>query len=87
MCLYYQPIAGLVFMDSIITVQKNFDHFHRAADRLLAQRIKPHKVTSNICQVTYLCSNLMVSQKHVLHQLYVICSIVILFKATTIWSF
>ena len=72
-----------MFRDSVITVQKNFDHYYRSGTRLLVQRVKSHKLTSNACHVTFFRSNLMHSQSHYLRQLYVINSIVILFKATT----
>ena len=43
-----------MFIDLVITVQKNFDHFYRAVARLLVQRVKSHKLTSNVWQVTFL---------------------------------
>ena len=70
--------------DPVITVQKNFDHYYRSGARLLVQRIKLHKLTSNACQVTFFVSNLMQPQYHYLHQLNVISCIVIIFKATTV---
>ena len=53
MCLFHQPMAILLFRDPVITVQKNFDHYYRSGIRLLAQRVKSHKLTSNACQVTF----------------------------------
>ena len=41
-------IRGLV-----ITVQKHFDHYYRPGARLLVQKVKSHKLTSNACQVTF----------------------------------
>ena len=39
--------------DPVITLQKNFDHNYRSGVRLLVQRVKSHKLTSNTCQVTF----------------------------------
>ena len=41
-----------MFKDPVITVQKKFDHYYRSGP-VLVQRVKPHKVTSNACQVTF----------------------------------
>ena len=73
-----------MFMDPVITVEKNLDHKYRSGARLLVQMVKSHKLTSNACQMTFFRSNLMQSQRYYLHQLHVISSIVILFKATTV---
>ena len=87
MCLFHQQMTNLLFRDPVITVQKIFDHYYRSDARLLVQLVKSHALASNACQVTFFRSNLMQSQSHYLHQLYMISSIVILFKATTELTF
>ena len=42
-----------MFRDPVITVQENFDLYYRSGVRLLAQKVKSHKLTSNACQVTF----------------------------------
>ena len=45
MCAFHQSMAVLMFMDPVITVQKNFDHFYRSGARLLVQLVKSNKLT------------------------------------------
>ena len=40
-----------MFMDPVITVQKNFGLYYRSGVPLLVQMVKSHKMTSNACQV------------------------------------
>ena len=51
--------------DPDITFQKNVDHFYRSVARLLVQRVKSHKLTSNACQVTFFvqisCNRILMS--------------------------
>ena len=56
-----------MFRDSVITVRKNVDRYYCSGARLLVQRVKSHKLTSNACQVTVFV-HLM--QSHYLHQLH-----------------
>ena len=53
LCLFHQPMAILMFRDPVITLQKNFDHYYRSGARLLVQRVRSHKLTSNACQVSF----------------------------------
>ena len=53
LCLFHQPMAVLMLRDPVITLQKNFDPFYCSGARLLVQRVKSHKLTSNACQVTF----------------------------------
>ena len=51
--LFHQPIGVLIFMDPVNTFQNNFDHCRRSVACRLVKKIKPHKLTSNVCQVTF----------------------------------
>ena len=42
-----------MFKDPVITVQKSFYHYYRSGARLLVQRVKSHKLTSNACRVIF----------------------------------
>ena len=42
-----------MFRDPVITAQKNFGHYYRSGARLLVQRVKSHKLTSNACHGTF----------------------------------
>ena len=53
MCLFHQPMVALMLRDPVVKFQKNFDHYYRSGARLLVQRVNPHKLTSNACQVTF----------------------------------
>ena len=53
MCLFHQRMTVLMLRDPVITVQKNVDHYYCSGARLLVQRVKSHKLTSNACQVTF----------------------------------
>ena len=73
-----------MFRDPVITVQKNFDHCYRSGTRLLVQRVKSHKLAPKACQVTFFVQFDAIAVPILTTILYVISSIVILFKATTV---